>query len=75
MPEHKDPYQFLTKNLHDMGYGMPLNIPVSDIQDYKKSRALAGQYVTGFGQKSLALRRRLSSSLLTQPALSSLRTG
>ena len=45
------PYQFLTKNLHDMGYGMPLNIPVSDIQDYKKSRALAGQYVTGFSEE------------------------
>lgn len=45
------PYQFLTKNLHDMGYGMPRNIPVSDITDYNKSRSLAGQYVTGYSEE------------------------
>ena len=27
------PYQFLEKNLHDMGYGMPRNISLSDVQD------------------------------------------
>ena len=45
------PYQFLPKNLHDMGYGMPRNIPVADIRDYKKARGLAGKYVTGFSEE------------------------
>lgn len=45
------PYQFLPKNLHDMGYGMPQNIPVADIRDYKKARGLAGKYVTGFSEE------------------------
>lgn len=42
------PYQFLEKNLHDMGYGMPKNIPLSSVQDPFTSRDLAGQYVQGF---------------------------
>ena len=42
------PYQFLTRNIHDMGYGMPKNLTVADIQDPNRSRQLAGQYVTGF---------------------------
>ena len=41
-------YQFLPKNLHDMGYGMPRNIPLSDVLDPTKARELAGQYVTGY---------------------------
>ena len=41
-------YQFLPKNLHDMGYGMPQNIPLSDVLDPTKARELAGQYVTGY---------------------------
>jgi len=45
------PYQFLTKNLHDMGYGMPRDIPVSDITNYNTARDLAGQYVTGYSQE------------------------
>lgn len=45
------PYQFLTKNLHDMGYGMPRDIPVSDITNYNTARDLAGQYVTGYSEK------------------------
>ena len=42
------PYQFLEKNLHDMGYGMPTDIPLSSVQDPFTSRDLAGQYVQGF---------------------------
>ena len=42
------PYQFLEKNLHDMGYGMPKDIPLSSVQDPFISRDLAGQYVQGF---------------------------
>ena len=45
------PYQFLTKNLHDMGYGMPRDIPVSDITNYNTARDLAGRYVTGYSQE------------------------
>ena len=41
-------YQFLEKNLHDMGFGMPRNIPLSDVLDPTKARQLAGQYVTGY---------------------------
>ena len=35
-------------NLHDMGYGMPRNIPLADVLDPTKARQLAGQYVTGY---------------------------
>ena len=42
--------QFLKKNLHDMGYGMPRNIPMSDIYDPEKARKLAGQYVDGYSK-------------------------
>lgn len=42
------PYQFLQKNLHDMGYGMPQNITLADVQDPTKARDLASQYVTGY---------------------------
>ena len=41
-------YQFMPGNLHDMGYGMPRNIPLSDVLDPTKARQLAGQYVTGY---------------------------
>lgn len=40
--------QFLRKNLHDMGYGMPRNISVEDVQDPTKARQLAGKYITGY---------------------------
>ena len=42
------PYQFLQKNIHDMGYGMPQNITLSDVQNPTTARQLAGQYVTGY---------------------------
>jgi len=42
------PYQFLGKNLNNMGYGMPMNIPLSDVQDPTKARELANQYITGY---------------------------
>jgi len=42
------PYQFLQKNLGNMGYGMPMNIPLTDVQDPITARQLAGQYITGF---------------------------
>jgi len=41
-------YQFMPGNLHDMGYGMPRNIPLADVLDPTKARQLAGQYVTGY---------------------------
>ena len=41
-------YQFLEKNLHDLGYGMPQNIPLADVQDPVKARQLAGQYITNY---------------------------
>ncbi len=41
-------YQFMPGNLHDMGYKMPLNIPLSDVLDPAKARELAGQYITGY---------------------------
>ena len=41
-------YQFMPGNLHDMGYGMPRNIPLSDVLDPTKARQLAGQYVSGY---------------------------
>ena len=41
-------YQFMPGNLHDMGYKMPLNIPLSDVLDPVKARGLAGQYITGY---------------------------
>lgn len=42
------PYQFMQKFLPDFGYGMPKDIPLSDVQDTKKSRQLADQFVTGY---------------------------
>ena len=42
------PYQFMQKFLPDFGYGMPKNIPLSDVQDTTKSRQLADQFVTGY---------------------------
>ena len=42
------PYQFLGKNLHQMGYNMPSNIPIQDVQNPTTARNLAGQYVTGY---------------------------
>lgn len=44
------PYQFLQKNLHDMGYGMPKNISLADVQNRDKARNLADRYVTGFSE-------------------------
>ena len=44
----RGPYQFMPGNLHDMGYGMPLDIPLSDVLSYNTARDLAGQYVKGF---------------------------
>ena len=41
-------FQFLQKNLGNMGYGMPDNIPFNDLLDYNKSRALASTYVTNY---------------------------
>lgn len=43
-------YQFLRKNLHDMGYGMPKNISVADATDIDKQRELATQYVKGINK-------------------------
>ena len=43
-------YQFLRKNLYDMGYGMPKNISVADATDLEKSRELATQYVKGINK-------------------------
>ena len=43
-------YQFLRKNLHDMGYGMPKNISVADATDIDKQRDLATQYVKGINK-------------------------
>lgn len=42
------PYQFLQKNLHNMGYGMPQNITLADVQDPIKARDLASTYVSGY---------------------------
>ena len=42
------PYQFMQKFLPDFGYGMPLNIPLSDVQDPTKARALADRFITGY---------------------------
>ena len=42
------PYQFMQKFLPDFGYGMPKNIPLADVQDTKKSRQLADQFITGY---------------------------
>ena len=44
------PYQFLRKNLHQMGYRMPKNISEDDATDIDKSRELASQYVKGYNQ-------------------------
>jgi len=43
-------YQFLRKNLHNMGYGMPKNISVADATDIDKQRDLATQYVKGINK-------------------------
>ena len=40
-------YQFMPKYLHDMGYGMPKNIPVSAVKNPQSARKLAGQYIGG----------------------------
>jgi len=42
------PYQFMQKFLHDFGYGMPKNIPLTDVQDLSKSRQLADMFITGY---------------------------
>jgi len=42
------PYQFLSKNLHDMGYNMPQNISLQDVQNPTTARNLAGRYVQGY---------------------------
>jgi len=42
------PYQFMQKFLRDFGYGMPKDIPISDVQDLSKSRQLADKFITGF---------------------------
>lgn len=44
------PYQFLRKNLHQMGYRMPKNISEADATDIDKSRELAARYVKGYNQ-------------------------
>lgn len=44
------PYQFLRKNLHQMGYRMPKNISEAEATDIDKSRALAAKYVKGYNQ-------------------------
>ena len=38
----------MKKFLPDFGYGMPKNIPLADVQDTKKSRQLADQFITGY---------------------------
>ena len=42
------PYQFLEKNLHNMGYRMPANIDPALVRDPNSGRALAEQYVSGY---------------------------
>ena len=42
------PYQFMQKFLPDFGYGMPKDIPLADVQDPKKARALADRFITGY---------------------------
>ena len=42
------PYQFLEKNLHDMGYQMPRNINPKLVHDPVSARELAERYVTGY---------------------------
>lgn len=42
------PYQFLERYLPEFGYGMPANIPVTDVQDPVRARELADQYITGY---------------------------
>jgi hypothetical protein len=42
------PYQFLEKNLHNMGYKMPANIDPALVRDPNSGRALAEQYVSGY---------------------------
>lgn len=44
------PFQFLRKNLHQMGYKMPKNISEADATDIDKSRTLAAKYVKGYNQ-------------------------
>tara|TARA_Y100001938_G_scaffold150777_1_gene243373 strand:- start:14428 stop:16326 length:1899 start_codon:yes stop_codon:yes gene_type:complete len=41
-------YQFMPGNLHDMGYKMPKNIPLSDVLNPTRARELAGKYITGY---------------------------
>lgn len=47
----RGPYQFLPQNLHDMGYGMPRDIPLNDVLEYNSARNLAGRYVTGYSEE------------------------
>ena len=42
------PYQFLRKNLHEMGYKMPRNITLDQVRDADQARALANKYVTNY---------------------------
>ena len=42
------PYQFLRKNLHQMGYKMPTNITLDQVRDTDQARALADKYVTNY---------------------------
>ena len=42
------PYQFMQKFLPDFGYGMPKDIPLADVQDPTKARALADRFITGY---------------------------
>ena len=42
------PYQFLRKNLHQMGYKMPADITLDQVRDTDQARALADKYVTNY---------------------------
>ena len=42
------PYQFLEKNLHDMGYKMPRNIDPASVRNPVTARELAEKYITGY---------------------------
>ena len=42
------PYQFLRKNLHQMGYKMPPDITLDQVRDTDQARALADKYVTNY---------------------------
>lgn len=42
------PYQFLEKNLHDMGYKMPMDISPVTVRDPALARDLAERYISGY---------------------------